>query len=174
MQKRAVSKMLGILIEILIGIIILFVVLSVSTDIFSILRLEKKDDSSFGDLITAIKDAKDEEQEVIYYVSKSHFLVGFGGKDEAINDARKPRLQCGNYACICKCNLKDSKIMYDGCYNAECEVFKGIEDIEGITLLSEDIKSAEIGKLLIKGRIELPLKIKRENNRLIITTPMQK
>ena len=166
--------MLGILIEVLIGIIILLVVLSVSTDIFSILRLEKRDDSSFADLIAAVKDAKDEEQEVIYYVSKSHFLAGFGDKDEAINDARKPKLQCGKDACVCKCSLKDEKIMYDGCYNAECEVFKGIEEIEGITLLDEDIKNAETGKLLIKGRVELPLKIKRENNRLIITTPMQK
>lgn len=177
MQKKGAATLLGFLIGIIIGAIILVVITKLTFDISDLLVKEKNDGIYFDELIRAIEKSSAGGQEIIYYVSKKHFLAGFGKNDNEIIakkfTIKKPVEMCGKESCICKCNVKNDFIEDDSCYFGVCEILNGIESIEGLILLDEDIGDAEKGSLLIKGKNEMPLKIKRDGAKLIISVPRQ-
>lgn len=179
MQKKAAVTLLGILIGVIIAALTIPLLIKFGGSIVGLLSAEKDDGGYFESLAGAVKSG--EEQQLIYYVSKKHFLAGFEKDDVELktngaNAIKKPVFQCGKNSCICLCNLKEGEISYDGCYEARCEQLNNIAIIKGITLLTEDFGDARGGKLLIKGRNELPLTIKKESfeqgSEIIFTMPI--
>ena len=175
-QKKGTGALLGVFIGILISFIIVLVVTKVGVNLAQLFSYQKNDEEDFNSLISAIESKQ--EQQIIYYVSGKHFLIGFNKGEEELNagfaSVKKPVNECKNEACICKCNLDDGDANSYSCLTkARCKQLKDIEKINGIVLEKEKGSIRE-GKLLIKGKNELPLNIKLEGKELKISTIMQK
>ena len=175
MQKRAATTLLEFLLGLLIAGVAIVVILNVGEEIYGLLGFEKDDKGYFDTFIKAAESK--ENSQIIYYVSGEHFLVGFDKDTEEVNpgfsgNIKKPKLECGIEACICLCNLDSGDATPYGCLSkARCRQFKNIKGINGIVLTNSNIKDAKQGKLLIKGKIELPLNVKTQDNVLEISLP---
>ena len=177
MQKKGITQLLWFLMGVILSAIVIIVIVDIGDSIAGLIRWEKNDDNSFNELVDAIEFGikSGENQQVIYYVSKNHFLVGFDkNEDEArINSVsvKMPEVECAKETCICKCNLNEGDISYYSCLkDAKCSRFNSIEKIGGIVLLKEG-SDAKQGGLLIKGRNQLPLNLWVEGKILKITMP---